>query len=88
MVATALPIKLVMARPSLINLSMPNIKAIAATGICPTAGKVAASTIKPLPVTPAAPLEVSNKTRSRVICCDISILVLVACAKNTAAMVK
>ena len=33
-----------------------------ATGIVPTEANVAASTIKPLPVTPAAPFEVSSST--------------------------
>ena len=67
---------------------MPRIKARPATGIPPTADKVAASTIKPLPVTPAAPFEVNNSTSSSVICCMSVIGVLVACAMKTAAIVR
>jgi hypothetical protein len=40
---------------------------MAATGICSTEESVAASTIKPLPVTPAAPFDVSSRTRRIVI---------------------
>ena len=87
-VATLLPIKLVSARASDIKRSMPRINARPATGTVPTAESVAAKTMKPLPVTPAAPLEVSNKIANSVICCVRSIGVLVAWAMNTAAMVR
>src|SRR5450830_219423 len=59
-----------------------------ATGTWPTADKVAASTMKPLPVTPAAPLEVSISTASKVSCCTRVMGVSVACAMKTAAMVR
>ena len=61
-VATPLPIRLVSARASDMKRSMPRISASPATGTPPTADSVAASTMKPLPVTPAAPLEVSSST--------------------------
>ena len=59
MVATPLPIKLVIARASDINLSTPKSKARPSTGITFIAVKVDAKTIKPLPVTPAAPFDVT-----------------------------
>lgn len=58
---------LVSARASDIKRSIPRISAVPATGKCPTAEMVAASTMKPLPVTPAAPFEESSSTTSRVI---------------------
>ena len=87
-VATPLPIRLVSARASDMKRSMPRISANPATGTPPTAERVAASTMKPLPVMPAAPLEVSSRTPSSVSCCVSVIGVLVACAMNTAAMVR
>ncbi|MCY1465605.1 hypothetical protein D9M71_837730 [compost metagenome] len=68
--------------------SIPRISAKPATGRWPTADRVAASTMKPLPVTPAAPLDDSSNTTSRVIWCVMSIGVSVAWAMNTAAMVR
>ncbi len=59
--------RLVSARASDIKRSIPRISAGPATGKCPTAEMVAASTMKPLPVTPAAPFEESSSTTSRVI---------------------
>ena len=59
--ATPLPIKFVIALASLINLSTPNNSASPSTGITFTTAKVEARVIKPLPVTPAAPLDVINK---------------------------
>ena len=50
--------KLVMALASDMNLSTPNNKANPSTGIIFVAVNVDDNTIKPLPVTPAAPLEV------------------------------
>ena len=44
--------------------------------------------MKPLPVTPAAPFEVSSNTANKVICWVSVIGVLVACAINTAAIVR
>ena len=49
---------------------------------------VAARTMKPLPVTPEAPLDVSNNT-ARIVSCWKSVRsVLVACATKSAAMVR
>src|SRR3984893_7768403 len=69
MVATPLPTRLVNARASDMKRSIPRINAMLATGIVPTLDNVAASTIKPLPVTPAAPLEVSSSTARMPSCC-------------------
>ena len=60
-VATPLPIRLVSARASDMKRSMPRISASPATGHVPTEPSVAASTMKPLPVTPAAPFEVEQQ---------------------------
>ena len=59
-----------------------------ATGIVPTLDNVAARTIKPLPVTPAAPFEVSNNTARMPICCASDRSVFVAWARNKAAIVR
>ena len=56
--ATALPVKFVSALASFINLSTPNNNASRLTGITFTAESLDASTIKQLPVTPAAFLDV------------------------------
>ncbi|MCY1562768.1 hypothetical protein D9M68_1002170 [compost metagenome] len=80
--------RLVSARASDMKRSMPRMSASPATGTCPTADSVAASTMKPLPVTPAAPFDVSSSTASSVISCVSVMGVLVACAMNTAAMVR
>ena len=56
MAATPLPLKWVMERASDMNLSMPRISARPATGTEGTTARVAASVIKPEPVTPEAPL--------------------------------
>jgi hypothetical protein len=50
-------------RASDINRSLPRMRAMLATGTDPTDANVAASTMNPEPVTPAAPLDVSNRTR-------------------------
>ena len=68
-VATALPIKLVRARASLIILSTPSSNASPSTGITFTAESLDASTIKQLPVTPAALLKVIIKIRMTVNIC-------------------
>jgi hypothetical protein len=60
-VAMALPIKLVIERPSLINLSTPHKNPSPSSGIEPTDVNVEANTTNPLPVTPAAPFEVTIK---------------------------
>ena len=87
-VATALPMKLVSARASDMNRSMPRMSASPATGTCPTADSVAASTMNPLPVTPAAPLEVNSNTASNVSWWVRSSGVFVACAMKMAARVR
>src|SRR6516165_6248218 len=61
-VARPFPIRLVRARASDIKRSTPRINAMLATGMVPTEASVAASTMKPLPVTPAAPFEVRSNT--------------------------
>ncbi|MNP09203.1 hypothetical protein D3C76_1012960 [compost metagenome] len=58
--------------------SIPRISAKPATGRWPTADRVAANTMKPLPVTPAAPLEDNSSTSSKVIWAVRSIGVSVA----------
>lgn len=87
MVAHALPIKLVNARHSDIKRSIPKISAIPATGTAGTTYKVAASVIKPAPVTPAAPLELTIATKSNATCSPIDKSTLHACAINKAAIV-
>ncbi len=87
-VATPLPTRLVKARASDMNRSIPKISASPATGMVGIAAKVAAKVMKPLPVTPAAPLEVSIST-PRIVKVWVQVRgVLVACATKTAAMVR
>ena len=80
--------RLVSARASDMKRSIPRISARPATGTLPTADRVAASTMKPLPVTPAAPFDVNSSTSNSVSCCASVIGVLVACAMNIAAIVR
>src|SRR5438128_719762 len=68
-VATPLPMKFVMDRASDMKRSIPRINAKPATGIEGTTASVAASVMKPAPVTPDAPLEVSIATPRMVSCC-------------------
>ncbi len=58
-----------------------------ATGTSGTTASVAARVMKPAPVTPAAPLELSIATSSSAIWCHRVSSVLVACAMNSAARV-
>jgi len=58
--------RLVRARASDMKRSMPRMSTGPATGTWATAERVAAKTMKPLPVMPAAPLEVNSNTPSRV----------------------
>ena len=67
-VAQALPMILVNARHSDIKRSIPKMSAIPSTGKLGTTDNVAASVIKPAPVTPAAPFELNMATNNRVIC--------------------
>ena len=87
-VATVLPMKLVMARASDMKRSTPRIRAMPATGTVPVADSVAARVMNPLPVTPAAPLEVSSSTASRLSCCGSDSGVSVAWAMKSAAIVR
>src|SRR5262249_39236382 len=87
-VATPLPMRLVSARASDMKRSTPRISAMLATGIWPTEASVAASTMKPLPVTPAAPFEVNSSTAMIPSCCHSVSSVFVACARKMAAMVR
>src|SRR5262249_60844108 len=64
-VATPLPMRLVSARHSLMNLSMPSRMAIDWMGMSGTIASVAASVTKPAPVTPEAPFEVIMAISSR-----------------------
>ena len=56
--------KLVTARHSDMNRSMPRINAMPATGTDGTTASVAASVMNPAPVTPAAPFELIMATSS------------------------
>ncbi|MNI67533.1 hypothetical protein D3C87_2149780 [compost metagenome] len=62
--------------------------AMLATGIAPVVFKVAARTTNAAPATPAAPLEVRSSTPISVSSCQIVSGVLVACARNTATVVR
>ena len=64
-VATALPMKLVRLRHSDMKRSMPRISASPATGTVGTIDSVAASVMKPAPVTPAAPFETEHRDRQQ-----------------------
>jgi hypothetical protein len=79
--------KLVSARHSLMKRSMPRISAMPATGMVGTTASVAASVMKPAPVMPLAPFEVSIATPRMVSSCISVSSVLVAWATNRAAMV-
>ena len=59
-----------------------------ATGIDGTTASVAASVMKPAPVTPEAPFEVSIATPRMVNCCRSVRSMLSACATNSEAIVK
>ena len=86
-VATALPIRLVIARASDMKRSTPTSSVSPATGIVGNTASVAASVTKPLPVTAAAPFDVSSRTPSRPSCCCSDSSTPLACATNIAAIV-
>ncbi len=67
MAATPLPMKLTMARHSLMKRSIPTRMARDSIGIPGTASRVAARVTKPAPVTPLAPFEVTMATSRRAI---------------------
>ncbi len=87
MQATALPMKFVSARHSDMNRSMPRMSAMPTTGTEGTTASVAASVMKPEPVTPAAPFEESIATRRSSACSPSDSGVSVAWAMNSAAIV-
>jgi len=58
-------------------------RAMLATGMVPTEASVAASTMKPEPVTPAAPFDVRSRMPMIPSCCASERSVLVACARNS-----
>ena len=68
-VATALPMRLVIARASDMKRSTPSSSARPASGMLGNADSVAASVMNPLPVTAAAPFEVSSRMPSSDSCC-------------------
>ncbi len=82
--ATPLPTRLVRARHSDMNLSMPSTRVIAATGtgLFGMAERVAARVMKPAPVTPEAPFEVSIATRMIVAYWPIDRSAPTACARK------
>ena len=80
--------KLVIALASDINLSTPNNKANPSTGIKFVAVSVEDNTIKPLPVTPAAPLEVTISMAIMVNICSMLKSILNTCAKKIIAIDK
>ncbi len=69
------------------NRSTPTSTARAAIGMSGTTARVAARVMKPAPVTPLAPLEVSMATPSRLAICSQLRWVLVAWARNRVARV-
>ena len=86
-VATPFPMRLVIARHSLMNRSMPTSKASDWMGIDGTAASVAARVTNHAPVTPVAPFDESMATSSSVICWPSVSGVFVAWARKIAAMV-
>jgi hypothetical protein len=87
-VATALPMRLVIARASDMKRSMPTMSAMPTAGMVPKACSPAASVTRPAPVTPAAPFDTSSSSRSRPICWLMDIWVLVAWAMKIAPIVR
>ena len=75
-----------MARASDINLSTPNKMAMLSIGITFKAVSVEARTINPLPVTPAAPLDVTINTPIIVSCWPMLRLILKTCERKITAM--
>ena len=75
-----------MALASLMNLSIPNKKANPSIGIFCKVANVLANTINPLPVTPAAPLEVNMSIKIIVTISDMLNGTLYNCAINITAI--
>src|SRR3954469_24316797 len=79
-VATPLPIRFTIARASDMNRSTPSTSASPSTGTVCVAASVLASTMKPDPVTPAAPFEVTINTASSASCWPSDMCTPNACA--------
>jgi len=73
--------------PKIMNLSIPTRMAIDWIGISGTMDRVAASVMKPAPVTPEAPFDVIMAMPRMPSSCQIVSWVLVACARNNVASV-
>src|ERR1700730_3688897 len=86
-VATPLPMMLVSARTSLMNLSTENTIAMPGTNAGFTTDSVAARVMKPAPVTPLAPFDVSMATTRIVNCWLNDRSTPSACAMNRVASV-
>ena len=84
---TALPMVLVIERASDMKRSTPSSSTMPATGMVPNEARVAARVIKPEPVTPAEPFEVSISTPSTMNWSIMESGVLVAWAIKMAAIV-
>ncbi|MNR22139.1 hypothetical protein D3C85_1390790 [compost metagenome] len=82
-----MPMVLVMARASDMKRSTPSSRTMPATGMLSMVARVAARVMKPEPVTPAEPLEVSSSTPSTISWSIRVNGVLVAWAMKMAAMV-
>jgi hypothetical protein len=86
-VATALPMRFVIARASDMKRSTPRSSVNPATGIAGNAASVAASVTNPLPVTAAAPFDVRSSTARIPSSCPIVRCTSLACATKIAAIV-
>ena len=87
-VGLVVPMRFVMARASDMNRSTPRRSVRPATGMLPTAESVAASVMKPPPVTAAAPFDVSRRTARISSSCPSVTCVLVAWAMKSVASVR
>lgn len=88
MAATQLLIMLVSARASDMKRSMPTSSATPVTGKSGMTERVATSATKPLPVTPAAPLDVSSISPSIAAICPHDKWMSQACAMKMEAKVR
>ena len=87
-VATALPEKLVTARASDMNRSMPTISPTPSTRSGRWAPRPPARVARPAPVTPAAPFDAMIMNSSSEICSPIDSGVPIASAMNSEAIVR
>ena len=88
MVATALPEKLVTARASDMNRSMPTIRPMPSSNSGRWLCRPPASTASPAPLTPAAPLEAMIMNKSNDSCSGSVSGLPIASAMNSDAMVR